>query len=225
MIIGKNGSGKTTLFKTLCRQLDPKAGVVRLNDIDIRGIKQTELAKQIGILFQENPQLGGLPVRELVSYGRYAYTGLMKPMCKEDWEAVDKALEITKMSQFAKKDINELSSGQRQMVWIAMLVAQEAKYLFLDEPTTYLDLKNQFEVLDCLKSLKETLGKTIVMILHDLNLTFQYADYVMIMKNWKLVRSGTTGEMINEDYLSDAFDVKIKVVKADGRAYCIPANK
>ena len=225
VIIGKNGSGKTTLFKALCKQLDPKAGIVCLNEIDIRGIKQTELAKQIGILFQENFTPGGLTVRELVSYGRYAYTGMLNPMTKADWEAVDKALEVTGMLSFSSRDVSELSSGQRQMVWIAMLVAQEARYLFLDEPTTYLDLKNQFEVLECLKMLKEKLGKTIVMILHDLNLAFQYADYVIMMKDWKLIQSGKTEDMINETLLSDAFDVNIKVVKADGRAYCIPANK
>ena len=224
IVIGKNGSGKSTLFKALSRQLKPKKGVVTLNGIDINGITQIEFAKQIAILFQENPALAGLSVKDLVSYGRYAYTGMMNPMSKEDLEAVDRALEITKTKAYADSDINELSSGQKQMAWIAMLAAQESKYMFLDEPTTYLDLKNQFDVLDCLKNLKENYGKTIVMILHDLNLAFQYADNIIMMKDWKIAYSGEKEEMLKEDYLEEIFDTPIKVVKSSDVAYCIPVR-
>ena len=225
VVIGKNGSGKSTLFKVLCRQLKPKEGVVTLNDINFNGLTQIEFAKQIAILFQENPNLSGLTVRDLVSYGRYAYTGLMRPMSEEDKVAVDKALEITKTFLYSNTDISELSSGQRQMAYIAMLAAQESKYMFLDEPTTFLDLKNQFDVLDCLKNLKEEFGKTVIMILHDLNLAFQYADNIIMMKNWGIIHYGKKEEMLKEEYLEETFDTPVKVIKtSDGNAYCIPAR-
>lgn len=224
VIIGKNGSGKSTLFKALCRQLALKEGSVFVDGVRMDKLKQTDLAKQIGMLFQENFAPAGLTVRELVSYGRYSHSKLMETLSREDWAAVDFALETTGASKFSSFDVSQLSSGQKQLAWIAMLVAQGAKYLFLDEPTTYLDLKNQFEVLDCLKTLNKDYGKTIVMILHDLNLAFQYADYVIMMKDWKIAGSGSAEDMLDEKLLSSLFDIQVKVIKASGKTYCIPSK-
>lgn len=223
VIIGKNGCGKSTLLKALCRQLSPRSGRVTLNGLSIDAITQKGFAQIIGILFQENRIPHEITVRELVSYGRFAQIGLFSNFTSNDEEKIDEAMKMMNIQQFADREVNSLSSGQRQLVWIAMLIAQEAKYIFLDEPTTYLDMSNQFEILKCLHKLNREQGKTIVMILHDINIAMQFADKMFIMKDGHIERQGTVEEIAKEsELLKSVFGVSIKIINENGSYYCIP---
>ena len=225
VIIGKNGCGKSTLLKTLCRQLEAASGVIKLNEIDIQDLSTKALAKKIGILFQENQCPRELKVRDLVSYGRFAQIGLFSDLSDEDNEKVDNAMELAGVEEFAEKDVMSLSSGQRQLVWIAMLIAQEADFLFLDEPTTYLDLKNQFDILDCLKRLNKETGKTLTLILHDISMAAQYADYLFAMKDGHVIKEGSAVEILTAEFLKELYEVNIEVIEREGSLRCLPLGR
>lgn len=222
IIIGKNGCGKSTLLKSLCRQLHLSSGSVKINGININAIVTKELAKMIGVLFQENKVPQEMTVRELVSYGRFAQVGLFAKLDKNDDDIIDRSMRITGTMQFADREVAALSSGQRQLVWIALLLAQEATHLFLDEPTTYLDLENQFAILNCLVKINREEKKTIVMVLHDLNLAAQYADTLIVMKKGEIVLSGSPVDILTTDLIKDVFCINADVKKQDGRMLCIP---
>ena len=224
VIIGKNGCGKSTLMKTLCKQLKVTDGFVTLNGIDENEIPIKTFAKKVGILFQENQIPKEIKVRDLVSYGRFAQIGLFSKMTDEDDDIIDEAMMLTNTLIFEDREICELSSGQRQLVWIAMLLAQEAEYLFLDEPTTFLDLKNQFDILNCLKKINKEKGKTLVLILHDINIAAQYADYIFAMKDGMIIKEGETKEVLTEEFLKELYDVPIEVINENDRIYCLPKN-
>ena len=223
IIIGKNGCGKSTLLKTLCRQLLPKEGRVLLNGLNVNSITRKGFAQMVGILFQENNIPHELTVKELVSYGRFAQIGVFSELNENDDRKIKEAMQMTNTLQFAEREVNSLSSGQRQLVWIAMLIAQEAQYIFLDEPTTYLDMSNQFEILKCLSKLNQENHKTIVMILHDINIAMQFADKMFIMKDGHIEKQGTVKEIAeDEDLLKNVFGVNIKIIKENNSYYCIP---
>ena len=223
IIIGKNGCGKSTLLKTLCRQLYPKSGKVLLNGLNIDSITRKGFAQLVGILFQENRIPHELTVKELISYGRFAQIGLFSRLNEEDERKINEAMKMTNTLQFAEREVNSLSSGQRQLVWIAMLIAQEAQYIFLDEPTTYLDMSNQFEILKCLEKLNKEDKKTIVMILHDINIAFQFADRLIIMKDGHIEKQGNVNEIASDkDMLKNVFGVNLKIIKENENYYCIP---
>lgn len=225
IIIGKNGCGKSTLLKTLCRQLLPKKGQVLLNGLNVNSIIRRGFAQLVGILFQENNIPHELTVKELVSYGRFAQISLFSKLSEDDERKIHNAMQMTNTLQFAEREVNSLSSGQRQLVWIAMLIAQEAQFIFLDEPTTYLDMSNQFEILRCLDRLNKEEGKTIVMILHDINIAMQFADKMFIMKDGHIEKQGTVKEIAeDEKLLKSVFDVNIKILKENDSYYCIPSK-
>ena len=184
-IIGKNGSGKTTLLRTASNLLKPFSGEITINDKDILDIPIKELAKKISFL----PQLRTVPnitVYQLVMHGRYPYLGFSRTPKKQDKEIVEKAIENMSLNKYINKNVQELSGGQRQKVYIAMVLAQDTDIIFLDEPTTYLDINHQLEILEIVRKLKK-LGKTIVMVLHDLNNALAYSDQVCLMDNGKIV--------------------------------------
>lgn len=224
IIIGKNGCGKSTLMKTLCKQLKPIKGIVKLNGIDENDLSIKAFAKKVGILFQENQIPKELKVRDLISYGRFAQIGIFSEMSGEDDEKIEEAMQLTGTKKFENLEVYMLSSGQRQLVWIAMLLAQEADFLFLDEPTTYLDLKNQFDILNCLKKINLEKEKTLILILHDINIAAQYADYMFAMKDGKIIKEGPTDEVLTEKFLKDLYEVDIEVIKNNGHIYCLPKN-
>ncbi|SES63204.1 iron complex transport system ATP-binding protein [Pseudobutyrivibrio sp. C4] len=213
VILGSNGSGKSTLLKTFCRLLIPNSGSVTLNDTSLLGIKTKDIAKTIGLLPQSLIAPEGIKVAELVSRGRYPHRKFMAPLTCQDYEAIDEAMAAMKITELADRTVDELSGGQRQRVFIALALAQQTDILFLDEPTTYLDIAYQIEILDLLKELNRTKKTTIVMVLHDINLSSKYADYIFAMKNGKLLAEGTPNEIITTDSVKQIYGIDSVVIE------------
>ena len=224
VFLGKNGCGKSTLFKSLCKQLKVFDGYILLNESNINYIKNKEFAKLISILFQENTAPNDLTVKELVSYGRFPYMNLYSNLSKQDEEVIDNAMQLTGIEEFKDKLINELSAGQKQLVWISMLLAQDSEIMFFDEPTTFLDLKNQYEIMNCIEKINRELGKTIIIILHDINLAVQYGDYIFMMKDGKIKYSGSIDEVITIDHIKDIYDLNVKILKEKGQTFICPCK-
>jgi iron complex transport system ATP-binding protein len=206
-IIGSNGSGKSTLLKAMTRIIPFQAGAVILDGKSISTEHTKRLAQKMAILPQTPEGASGLTVGELVSYGRFPYQKGFGRLSKEDLEMIDWALEVTGTASFKYRTVDALSGGQRQRVWIAMALAQDTEMIFLDEPTTYLDLAHQLEVLELLKSLNEEQGRTIVMVLHDLNQAARYADHLIALKEGRIVKAGSCEEVMNEAVLKEVFHI------------------
>lgn len=211
-IIGPNGCGKSTLLRSLSRLLKPVSGRVLFDDHDLHSIPSKQLARQLGLLPQSPIAPEGISVADLVGRGRTPYQGLLGKWTTEDYEAVAEAMEMTGIAELAERNIDELSGGQRQRVWIAMALAQKTEVLLLDEPTTYLDITHQLEVLDLLCDLNQANNTTIVMVLHDLNLAARYADELIAMKSGAVRAQGTPGEVMTDSTIHDIFDLDCTVV-------------
>ncbi|WP_284991993.1 ABC transporter ATP-binding protein [Arthrobacter sp. efr-133-TYG-120] len=216
MIVGANACGKSTLLRGLSRLLKPSAGVVTLDGKDIHSRPARELARTLGLLPQHPLAPDGITVRELVGRGRYPHQGFFGSWRTGDRSvhdlAVQRALETTSTLGLAERNVDELSGGQRQRVWIAMALAQETEVLLLDEPTTYLDLAHQVEVLDLVTDLNRSRGTTVAIVLHDLNLAARYADHVIAMKTGAIVAEGPAIEVVTEDLVRDVFGLESRVV-------------
>lgn len=226
-LIGPNGSGKSTLLKALARQLVPENGQVIIDGREIATLSSIQLARKLGILFQENLAPNDLSVEELVFRGRHPHRRLFESLTKQDSAAVDEALKLADLTSLRYSQISELSSGQRQLAWIAMAVAQEPRYLFFDEPTTFLDLAHQFDVIDLVLRLNRELSKTIVLVVHDLNIAARYADHIFAMKNGQIISSGTPFEVLTVETLRQVFDVETRIVKDEDNKifFCVPIRK
>ncbi len=222
-IIGANGCGKSTVLKAIGRILPAEGGTVIVNDVDIKTMKSRDVAKWLAILPQTPTAPGTLTCEELVAYGRYPYQKGMGRLTKEDRDIVSWALEATGMLEFRQREIACLSGGQRQRVWVAMALAQQTNIVLLDEPTTYLDLSHQLEVLEILKHLNREQGTTIVMVLHDLNLASRYSDYLLAMKDGQIARYGTPEEVMTRDVLAECFFIDGDVVtdRRSGKPVCL----
>ena len=217
-IIGPNGSGKSTLLKTLARQLLPEPGGVLLDGKDIARMPRRQLARRLGILFQENVAPNDLTVEELVYHGRYPHRRLFESFEQEDHDAVEQALRLAGVAPLRHQWVGHLSAGQKQLAWIAMALAQATDYLLLDEPTTFLDLAHQLEVMNLLRRLNRDLGKTLVLVLHDLNLSARYADHIMAMKEGRIVATGSPQEALTVQTLREVFDIEAQILyDTDGR--------
>jgi iron complex transport system ATP-binding protein len=210
-IIGPNGCGKSTLLKTLTRIIAPQSGTVVLDGKQIFNENTKVLARKMAILPQTPESPGGLTVGELVSYGRFPYQKGFGHLTKKDYEVIDWALEVTGTIQFKYRPVDSLSGGQRQRVWIAMALAQETDIIFLDEPTTYLDMAHQLEVLELLQKLNVEQGRTIVMVLHDLNQAARFADYIIALKDGKIVKAGNGEEVMTRDVLKQVFHIDAEI--------------
>lgn len=222
-IIGANGCGKSTVLKAIGRILPAEGGTVIVNDVDIKTMKSRDVAKWLAILPQTPTAPGTLTCEELVAYGRYPYQKGMGRLTKEDRDVVSWALEATGMLEFRQREIACLSGGQRQRVWVAMALAQQTNIVLLDEPTTYLDLSHQLEVLEILKHLNREQGTTIVMVLHDLNLASRYSDYLLAMKDGQIARYGIPEEVMTRDVLAECFFIDGDVVtdRRSGKPVCL----
>ena len=206
-IIGPNGCGKSTLLKALSRLLSIKDGAIHLDGQSIHAQSTKEIAKKIAILPQSPEVADGLTVGELVSYGRFPHQKGFGRLTAEDKKEIDWALSVTGTSEFRHRSINDLSGGQRQRVWIAMALAQRTDIIFLDEPTTYLDICHQLEILNLVKKLNEEEGCTIVMVLHDINQAIRFSDHLITMKAGDIVATGQTDEVLTKDILEKVFNI------------------
>lgn len=213
VIIGSNGCGKSTLLKTMARLIKPTSGSITLDGKAIGKIPPKQLARVIGLLPQSPIVPEGISVADLVGRGRFPHQSLFSGWSKKDYEAVAEAMTLMNITEFANHNIDELSGGQRQRVWIAMALAQQTDILFLDEPTTFLDITYQVEILDLLTELNRTHGTTIVMVLHDINLSARYADYIFALHTGKLVAEGTPTEVVTSEQVKDIFGLDCTVIE------------
>ncbi|MCW6073771.1 ABC transporter ATP-binding protein [Clostridium sporogenes] len=222
-IIGPNGCGKSTVLKTIGRILKPKEGLVYLNGDDIRNLSTKEVAQKMAILPQSPQAQGGLTVGELVSYGRFPHKKGFGKLSPEDKKVIEWALDITKLTELEVTMVDNLSGGQRQRVWIAMALAQQTDLILLDEPTTYLDMAYQLEVLELLYNLNREESCTIVMVLHDLNLAARFADYMIAIRSGSIISHGTPEEIMTKKVLKDTFNIDAEIVwgSQTGRPTCI----
>ena len=202
-ILGPNGSGKSTLLHMMSTYLKPKSGKIYLGDKDLGKLKQKEIAKYISCVYQENEAPDDITVRDLVSFGRNIYSNVKKEDKEENKRMIDFALKATGIEEIQDKKVVNLSGGQKQRAFIAMSLAQNTEVLLLDEPTTYLDIYHQIEILEVVKSLNEKYNITIVMVLHDLNQAINYSHNIVIMKNGNLIKQGKATEVLNEQTIKD----------------------
>jgi len=213
-IVGPNACGKSTLLRGLSRLLPPASGAVLLDGADIHGLPTKRVAQRLGLLPQTPTAPDGITVADLVSRGRYPHQGWFRRWTAEDDEAVAEAMTATAIADLADRPVDELSGGQRQRVWIAMALAQRTDILLLDEPTTFLDISHQLEVLDLLLDLNAARGTTVVMVLHDLNLATRYAGHLIAMRSGAVVAAGDPSGVVTAELVREVFGVE-SVVAAD----------
>ena len=212
VIVGANACGKSTLLRGLARLLKPRRGSVLLDDRSVHEMRSVDVARVLGLLPQTPVAPDGITVADLVGRGRYPHQGWFRQWRAEDDAAVASALEATGTADLATRPLAELSGGQRQRVWIAMALAQETDLLLLDEPTTFLDINHQVELLDLLTDLNRDQSTTVVIVMHDLNLACRYADHVIAMKNGGIIAEGAPGDVIDAAVVSEVFGLQCEVV-------------
>lgn len=223
-LVGANGSGKSTILKGMSRLLKPKSGHVYLNGKAIFEQKTSEIAKQLATLPQNPTAPEGLTVAELIAYGRFPHQRGMGSLSKKDKEMITWAVDMTGMRQFANRAVDHLSGGQRQKAWIAMALAQDTEVMFLDEPTTFLDMAHQIEVLQLLEKLNKEEQRTIVMVIHDLNHASRYSQEIIAIKNGKIIESGPPSKVMTSGLLETVFGVKCDIIQdtRTEKPICLP---
>lgn len=226
-LVGRNGSGKSTLLRALARLLKPQGGAVFLDNVSIFTMSTKEVARHLGILPQSPVAPEGVTVRDLVAQGRYPHQRWLQRWSKDDEQMVERALEATSMTSLADRPLETLSGGQRQKAWIAMALAQETAFMLLDEPTTFLDIAHQMEVLDLLYDLNAAEGRTIVMVLHDLNQACRYAHHLVALRDGRVIAEGAPAEVVTEDLVRTVFgiDCRIVVDPVAGTPLCVPLGR
>lgn len=207
-LVGRNGCGKSTLLKLMARLLEPAAGEVLLDGHPVSSSSTRQVAQRLAILPQSPSCPSGLTIESLVAMGRYPHQNLLGQIKPEDRAAIESALNSTGLQKLRGRRLSELSGGQRQRAWIAVCLAQQTDIMLLDEPTTYLDMAHQLEVLELLKELNQDEGKTIVMVVHDLNHAAQYADHLVALVDGTIRYSGPPGELLGESFFAEVFGVR-----------------
>lgn len=220
-LIGANGCGKSTLFHVMTKNLKAQQGKIFLNGKNINEISLKQFAKEVSIVHQYNVAPNDLTVEKLISYGRIAHGGLGKKNKQQDEKFIHWSMEITNVTELKDRRISDLSGGQRQRVWIAMALAQNTKILFLDEPTTYLDIRYQIEILKLLKRLNAEVGMTMLVVLHDINQAIQYSDEIIAMKEGKIIAQGNPREIATEKILKAVYDIDLKVENVNGNIFVL----
>jgi len=226
-LVGPNGCGKSTLLKVLARILRPEAGHVELFGEPITSLPTRQIAKRMALLPQGPIAPEGLTVRELVAQGRFPHQSLLRQWTRKDADAVEEAMALTDVAGLADRPVASLSGGQRQRCWIAMVLAQDTDVILLDEPTTFLDLRVQVDIMSLLYRIAREKGRTLVVVLHELNMAAAYADRIVMMRDGRIVQEGVPGETVSGDNLSNVFDLDAQVI-ADpetGRPVCIPRTR
>ena len=217
--IGPNGAGKTTLLGIISRLIKPEGGQIIIDGKELHQWNSSDLAKKISILKQSNFLSVRLTIRDLVSFGRFPYSH--GNLTGEDREFVNQAIEYLKLTDIQDKFLDELSGGQRQRAFIAMVVAQNTDYVLLDEPLNNLDMKHSQEMMKTLRNLTDEMGKTIVLVLHDINFASVYSDRIIALKKGKLAKYGTVDEMIREDVLAEIFEMTFRIEEIGKQRICI----
>ncbi|WP_026688419.1 ABC transporter ATP-binding protein [Alteribacter aurantiacus] len=227
VFVGSNGCGKSTLLRSLARLLKPAEGSVLLEGKNLQKMSSRNLAKELGILPQSPTSPEGLTVHDLVKQGRYPHHSWLSRWTEEDTKKVDDAMRATRVDSLKERPVDELSGGQRQRAWIAMTLAQDTEIILLDEPTTYLDMTHQIDVLDLLYDLNEKHNRTIVMVLHDINLACRYAHNIIAIKDGDVFAQGKPEEIVSCELIRTVFDMDCQVTKDPlfGTPHCIPYGK
>ncbi len=223
-IIGPNGCGKSTLLRALARLMAPKSGTVVLDGQLIHQLPTREVAKRVGLLHQQQAPPGGITVEDLVHRGRYPHQSFFQPPSERDHNAVERALNLTGMQDLRRRSVDELSGGQRQRAWIAMAIAQETELLLFDEPTTFLDVAFQLEIMDLVRQLNAEEERTIVMVLHDINEASQISDHIVAMHAGRIVHEGTPEDVLQPQILGQVYGIACDVFAHTGRRcpFCVP---
>ncbi len=218
-LIGPNGAGKSTVMGMISRLIAKDAGVIRFDDRDIARWKSKELAKRLAILTQHNNVQMKLTVRELVDFGRFPYSG--SHLTEEDERIIDRAIAYMELQAFEERFIDELSGGQRQRAYIAMVIAQDTEYILLDEPTNNLDIYHATNMMKMVRRLCDELGKTVVLVLHEINYAAFYSDYICAFKDGRIARFGTVKEVMTKDTLSQIYNVDFEIMQIEGKPLTI----
>ncbi|GAA1391141.1 ABC transporter ATP-binding protein [Luteococcus peritonei] len=211
-IVGPNACGKSTLLRSLARLLTPRSGQVLLDDQPLSGYRPKQAARQVGLLPQSSVAPDGIRVADLVARGRFPYQKLVRQWTEADEQAVDWAMRATDVAELAEREVGELSGGQRQRVWAAMAIAQQTPILLLDEPTTYLDISHQIELLDVFARLNQDQGVTVAAVLHDLNQAARYADHMVVMRRGEVVATGAPQQVLTADLVREVWGLDCLVV-------------
>jgi iron complex transport system ATP-binding protein len=227
VVVGPNACGKSTLLRALARMLKPSAGQVVLDGRQITELPSKEVARRLGLLPQSSIAPDAITVADLVARGRYPHQGLLRQWSREDERAVAAAMEATNVTELAGRAVDELSGGQRQRVWLAMVLAQETSIVLLDEPTTFLDIAHQIEVLDLCADLHRDQGRTLVAVLHDLNHACRYATHLVAMRDGRVVAEGDPSEIVDAELVERVFGLRCRVIPdpETGTPLVVPAAR
>lgn len=220
--IGPNGAGKSTVLSMVSRLIEKDSGEILIDNKDISKSKSKELAKKISILKQSNNINIRLTVKELVSFGRFPYS--QGNLTKEDHQYIEEAIHYMELEEMQDKFLDQLSGGQRQRAYIAMVIAQNTEYILLDEPLNNLDMKHSVQIMKVLRRLVDELGKTIVIVIHDINFASCYSDYIVALKDGKVVKEGPTDEIIDQKVLADIYDLDIQIENINQNKICVYFN-
>ena len=218
-LIGPNGAGKSTVMGMISRLVAKDSGVIRFEEKDLSKWKSKELAKRLAILTQHNNVQMKLTVKELVSFGRFPYSG--SRLTQEDYDMIDKAISYMELEEFEDRFIDELSGGQRQRAYIAMVIAQDTEYVLLDEPTNNLDIYHATNMMKTVRKLCDELGKTVILVLHEINYAAFYSDYICAFKDGKIAKFGTVEEVVTKETLSEIYKVDFEIMEVSGKPLTI----
>ncbi|VEU81011.1 iron ABC transporter ATP-binding protein [Haploplasma axanthum] len=222
-LIGANGAGKSTLLSVISRLLAPISGEIFIDDIDISTMKSNEIAKKLSVLKQSNQINLKLTVKDLISFGRFPHS--KGKITKEDEKIINDAIVYMKLEDYVNKYIDELSGGQRQRVYVAMILAQDTKYIFLDEPLNNLDMRYAVEMMTILQNMVKDFGKTIVIVMHDINFAAAFCDHIVAMKDGRIIKEGSPDEMMDKEILDHVFDHDFCIAGVNGKKVCVYYNQ
>lgn len=223
-LIGPNGSGKSTWLRLISRLVKPEAGEIILDGRDIKHMKQIELAKKLAMLPQMHDHQLDLTVEELVEYGRYPHRGNYRKLTAEDREIINWALDASSLTGYRNRLLSGLSGGERQRAWIAMAIAQRPQILLLDEPTTYLDISHQLEVMELVQTLNRTYGVTVVMVLHDINQAARYSNRLVVLKDGTIEYDGIPQCVLCKEMFRSIFKIETHIGESEGVPYFTPLS-